>query len=583
GRAPGSAGMERAADYVEFWYRHAGLDPAFPEPGAASHDAPWTSYRQPMELPGRGVDIKMAEATFGGGQLEPGRDFIVLGCSGKGAVEAPITFVGYGIAEGQDGYTSFDGDERLDGRIAMLLRYEPMNEEGQSLWSDRRFSQFAAILPKLQELAKRGAVGVVLVNPPDSKFGRRGLDTTEGTQFGGSFDIPMIQVSQETAESMLHEASRGSGAADKSLLDWRRLADTAAVKTVKLADGAKLRMGADVSPQVTHTENIGAVLRGSGLLKDQWIVIGGHYDHVGFGYFGTDPRNRGQLHPGADDNASGTAAVLVLADRLAKEYKATPEGESRRSILFLSFTAEESGLEGSRHFVKNPTIPAEDIDLMINLDMVGRLRNDTLSLGGIGTAADFQAILQPEIDASGLTVALDPSGRGPSDHSSFYGAGMPVLFAFTGMHAEYHSPRDTADTVNPAGAAKVIRLIEDIALATAAAPQRLVFQSSDSGPGTDRGYAPVRLGITPGMGAPEGGAGVVVEAVSEGTSAAEAGVQAGDVLISWNGEELTGTGSLMENLRKHKPGDIVQLVLLRNGQRVVVTPTLKESTGRRGG
>ncbi|HMN96634.1 MAG TPA: M28 family peptidase [Phycisphaerales bacterium] len=585
GRAPGSAGIERAAEYIEWWMRRIGLEPAFPAlAGVPIADRPewavagddWTSYRQYFELPGGDLLVNRAELSTPGTSFEHGRDFAVLGSSGRAEATAPLAFAGYGLVEGRDGYTSFDEGVRLDGRIALLLRYEPLDEEGQSLWSDRRFSEHAAILPKLRAVAERGAAGIIMVNPPGARHGKEGLETPDSSRYGGDFEIPIVQATPEAAERLLAAAAPGGG----TLMDWRRRADRGEVRTVEFATDVPVQIVADVSERRVPTANVGGVLHGRGNLADEWLVIGGHYDHVGMGYFGTAPANRGQLHPGADDNASGTAAILVLARRLAEAYDEIPAELPLRSVLFMGFSAEESGLHGSRFYVRNPTVSGDRITAMVNLDMVGRLRNDELVVSGTGTAENFEEILRPHFEASGLTIRADPSGRGPSDHANFYGAGIPVLFPFTGLHAEYHTPRDHAYTVNPAGAVRVIALIEAVAMDLLRRTDRLQFRSSDASPGTDRGYAPVRLGVTPSMGQDDEVAGVLVEAVGAGSAAAEAGIQPGDVLVAWNGEDLTSTGSMMEQLRKHRPGDVVQIVLIREGERTVVNATLKASARR---
>jgi len=574
GRVPGTPGMDRAAEYVEWWMRHLGLHPAFPPESPADAGAE-ESFRQWFVLPGGTMELKHGAVELAGRALRADEEFVVLGSSGSGSVTAPVTFVGYGIREGRDGYTSFDEQTRLDGRIAMVLRYEPLDAEGRSRWNERRFSEFAGIQPKLRELAQRGAAGVILVNPPGAVHGRSGLESLSSSRWGEGFTIPIVQLSQEAAEALLAAADPEG----RSLLAWRTLADEGQVRTKNLADAVAVNITTELAESRIRTANIGGVLPGHGALKDEWLIIGAHYDHVGMGLFGSSSANRGLLHPGADDNASGTAALLLLARRLGLAYAETPSEQDRRSILFLAFSAEESGLHGSRYYVQNPTVPGDRTTAMLNMDMVGRLRQNRLSVSGTGTAEGFAALLAPHFANSELTIEANPSGRGPSDHANFYGAGIPVLFPFTGLHADYHKPADKAHTVNPQGAVKIIDLMEDIALDLALRPQRLVFVKSEGGAGQDRGYGPVRLGVTPGMGAEET-EGVLVEAVAEGTSAAEAGIQPGDILVAWNGEQMTGTAALMENLRKHQPGDAVQIVLLRKGERVVVTATLRESRRR---
>jgi len=570
GRAPGSRGKELSSEYIEFWLKQIGLEPAFPDTTGGDE---WTSHRQWLELPGGGTETLAASVTIGGVELAINDDFRIMGSSGNGLVEAPVTFVGYAIDEGPDGYTSFDDDVDLSGRIALMFRYEPMDADGASLWSDRRFSQHSAMATKLRSVIDRGAVGVLLVNPPETRHGRRGIDRPEQTRFGASFEQPMAMLGASAAARLLGHA----GEAD--LMAWRRRADLGEVRSVQLPDDLLVSIESEVRTRTISAANIGGVLRGKGELADDWIIIGGHYDHVGYGMFGTQPRYRGQLHPGADDNASGTASTLILARRFVDAYAELDDDADARSILFILFTAEESGLHGSRHYVRNPTVDAKAINLMINLDMVGRLRNDELLVTGTGTAEGFMDLLTPHFLASGLTIRPDPSGRGPSDHANFYGAGIPVLFPFTGLHDVYHTPRDRAYTLNPIGAIKVVDLTEAIAMDFATRPERLRFTSTDvvATPTRDRGYASVRLGVAPSMDEDAGGIGV--ESVSPGTSAHDAGILPGDVLLAWNGEDLTSMASLVEHLRKHEPGDVVKMTLLRDGETMILDVTLKSSEG----
>ncbi len=322
-----------------------------------------------------------------------------------------------------------------------------------------------------------------------------------------------------------------------------------------------------------YADNVGGILPGRGELADEWIVIGAHYDHVGYGSFGTLPANRGKLHPGADDNASGTAGVLILARQLADAYADEEDDHHLRSILFLAFSAEESGLHGSRYFVNHSTIRPQAITAMVNLDMIGRLRSGRLSVSGIGTAEEFEALLRPHFEQSDLTVATSEGGLGPSDHLNFFEAGIPVLFMFTGIHPEYTSPRDLAYTVNPAGAVKILNLVSSIVLDLAARSERLTFVHNTQGAVGPRMGAKVRLGIMPNYGA-DVESGVVVDVVFDGTSADEAGILPGDIILHWNGLEVTDGAKLMELFRAHQPGDVVTIILQRGEAQVELQVTL---------
>lgn len=591
GRAPGSDGIERAADYVEFWFERAGLEPAFPAAGG-DRDV-WTSHRQHFDLPGGRPSIERAvmqrdRADSGLESLELGREFTVLGNSGTADVSAPLAFLGYAIETGPDGYSSFTDDtvagDELAGRIAVMFRYEPLDDEGRSRFTSRRFSRHAAIAPKMKAAVDRGAAGIILVNPPGAVFAKDGLQDVAASRTGEELGIPIVQVTPEVADRLLSTADPEG----RDLRTLRGIADAGGHGCILLGSDREVRLATAIDGGMNRTANIGGVLRGRGDLADEWIVIGGHYDHVGFGTFGAMPTNRGRLHPGADDNASGTAAVIIASELLSRRYEEAAADANLRSILFLAFTGEESGLNGSRHYVSNPTLPAGSINVMMNLDMIGRMRSETLVVGGVGTAEGMLDDLRPVLLESGLTIHADPNGRSPSDHASFYGAGIPVVFFFTGTHDVYHQPGDYGWTVNPVGAAAVVELVVDVAERFATDPEKLVF---DDGRGdrverpapaaggsdpNDRGYAPVRLGIRPGMGGGDQ-LGVRIEGVSDNTSASEAGLRTGDVIIAWGGEDLIDVMDMVTRLREHQPGDVVEMVVIRDGEEVIVPVKMKAS------
>ena len=591
GRSPGGDGIERAADYVEFWFDRAGLEPAFPDPDVEG-DA-WTSHRQHLDLPGGRPSIEQAvmqrdRADEGRETLELGREFTVLGNSGTADVSAPLAFLGYAIESGPDDYSSFaddavNGDE-LAGRIVVMFRYEPLDDEGRSRFTSRRFSRHAAIPAKMQAAVDRGAAGIILVNPPGAVFAKDGLQDVAASRAGDELDIPVVQVTPEVA-SRLFSTVDPEG---RDLRTLRGIADEGGHGCILFESKAEVRLATAIDGGMNRTANIGGVLRGRGDLADEWVVIGGHYDHVGLGTFGAMPTNRGRLHPGADDNASGTAGVIIASELLSRRYEEAPADADLRSILFIAFTAEETGLNGSRHYVANPTLPAGSINAMINLDMIGRMRSDTVVVGGVGSAEGMLDDLRPILLESGLTIHADPNGRGASDHASFYGAGIPVVFFFTGTHDVYHQPGDYGWTVNPVGAAAVVELVVDVAERFATDPEKLVFDdgrakraerpkpaAGGSDP-NDRGYAAVRLGIRPGM---SGGdePGVRIEGVSDNTSASDAGLRTGDVIIAWGGEDLIDVMDMVTRLREHQPGDVVEMVVIRDGEEVVVPVKMKAS------
>lgn len=586
GRAPGSRGMEVAAEYLEFWMKKAGLEPAFPAieaNGQTPTEGDWVSFRQHFKIPGGTPRQLAADVVAADMELKDGTDFALLGmCGDADTKPLPVVFAGYAIDDGKDGYSSFGEKEDFTGKAVMFFRYEPLDEKGKSKWAERRFSEHSGVLTKIEEITKRGAAAIIMVAPPGAVDGRTSMESVASTRWGRRLDVPLIQMSIPAAERLL----KAGDPERRTLLEWRQAADEGKVKCVALGSSSTITLRTKLDSGGTEAENVGGVLRGKGALADQWVIVGAHYDHVGYGYFGANPGNAGKLHPGADDNASGTATLLVLAQHLSDLYTGNDAPKEARSVLFLGFTAEESGLRGSKWWVEHPTIAADKITMMLNMDMVGRLRSDTLSIFGVGTADGFMDILRPVFERSGLTVYADPTGRGPSDHASFYSASIPVLFISTGSHGDYHTPTDKGYTVNPEGGAKIVLLGADLVTTMGTRKEQLVFKSSDSIPSADRGYAGVRLGVMPGVtndddvAAGKRPLGVLVESVSAETAAAEAGIQKGDVLLSWNGEKLEDTAAMMARLREHKPGDVVKVVLWRAGRELPVDVTLRASKPR---
>ncbi|MCH8825073.1 MAG: M28 family peptidase [Planctomycetes bacterium] len=573
GRKAGTRGFELATEYLEFYMKLYGLTPAFESEDDESEGE--LSYKQPFGYGGRPrltFDLQDKQFAINDEELKYKEDYVVLAPSGGQSVTAPVTFVGYGIEKADDGYSSFDEETDLTGRVALLLRYEPLNEEGTSQWANQNFSRHAAIRNKVQSLVDRGAVAIILVNPPGAVGGKLKFESlTSSSRFvsrdRATLEIPFVQVTPKVVERILEIAD----VAGRDLATLRSLADAGEIKMAALTDELLITVSGKANmkneSKQNPSANVAGILAGKGDLADEWIVVGGHFDHVGYG------RNK-TLHPGADDNASGTAGMLILAKRFAMQYAGAEEDANLRSILFMGFGAEEAGLLGSAHFVENPAILLDDISLMVNMDMIGRVRSDSLMIGGTGTADEFDEMLPRLVANSQLTIHAAPRGRGPSDHANFYKKDMPVLFLFSGMHSEYHRPGDHSYTVNPTGAIMVIDLVESIVSEVAAMQAPLTLSSSSEQASTegrrrgrrspDRFGRNVRLGVIPKYSS-QRDTGVYVDGITEGLPAAIAGVQAGDVMLEWNGEELTGLNRMMQLLRASEAGEVVKLTIDREG------------------
>ncbi len=580
GRAPGTRGNQLAADMLEFHFKNLGLAPAFADDQTG---VPNASYRQTFEF-GKTARVlgQSAEWTAGGAPvtLEAGKQFNVLAFSGSGEATGPLVFAGYGINMGEDGYTSFPDGTDLTGKIVLLFRFEPMDEDGRSRWGQDNWTYHSQLESKISAVARRNPAGIILAHPPgldDDWVNEQrdrlkqdplpALETFESVSaMTGPAKVPVVMVTIEVAEALVKAASP-----QRFLLDLRKAAD-AKGEVVEL-DGVTVTLRADVERSPILTSNIGGIVKGSGALADEYIVIGAHYDHVGYGKFGAQPENRGKIHPGADDNASGTAGLMVLAEKLANACRAMPADTPRRSFLLIAFTAEESGLNGSRHYTRHMIADKSRHYLMMNMDMIGRLRESPpLEVSGVGTGEGLEEFVKPYLDSSGLVTKSLPGGQGPSDHASFDNAGIPVLFFFTGLHEQYHKPTDTPDLINPEGAARIIDLAYRIGLGAAERPDAMPHTR----PGRDGGdpHEPaspgpvpvkVRFGVTPGSYGEEKG-GVLFDAVAEGWSAAKAGLKAGDRLIRWNGQDVPNVESWMPLLGTAKPGDVVKVTVIRDGK-----------------
>ena len=319
------------------------------------------------------------------------------------------------------------------------------------------------------------------------------------------------------------------------------------------------------------TQNVVALLRGRDpALRGQYVVIGAHFDHLGTSTIGAlDPDAKDAVRLGADDNASGTAAVLELARVFAN---APP----RRSMLFVNFSGEEQGTLGSSYFVDHTPVPIDSIDAMLNFDMVGRLRADKLIVYGVATAKELPGLLDSANTAPRLSIAAQGDGFGPSDHSSFYARNIPVLHFFTDLHEDYHRASDVADKIDAGGEARVVALAARVARSIADRPPRLTYlRSAQPAPvaaaareGTD-----VYLGTIPDM-AGSDTPGLKLTGVRPGSPAEIGGLKAGDVIVEFGGKPVKDLYEYSDALYSHKPGDAVAIVVLRGGQRVTLQVTL---------
>ncbi|MBX3467012.1 MAG: M20/M25/M40 family metallo-hydrolase [Planctomycetes bacterium] len=538
GRDTGSPGERLAGDYLARAFAEYGLEPLGEDGG----------YFLPFQVSGDARLVRAALRVEREGfyrDFEPRRDATPFPFTASGKVDAPLVFAGYGITDPSRGYDDYEGLD-VRGKAVLVLRHEPREREGQ-------FSNHAHFATKARNAAEHGAVALLVVTDPLHHPGDDAL-----LPFGGGADELGV-VAFHVKQSLVQGLFRLAG---KDLTQVQREIDEAlAPRSFDL--GARLAADVEVErTPVTARNVVGRLPGGDPKLAHEVVVVGAHYDHVGRGGHGSlDPNGSGEIHNGADDNASGTAGMLELARAFSGAGK-----RPRRSIVFVGFSGEERGLLGSQAFVRQPPLPLENVVAMINLDMIGRMRNESVEVGGVGTSPGFRALAERAVATQKLRATYDPSGYGPSDHASFYAAKVPVLFFFTGLHEDYHRPGDDAEKIDAEGAARVARAAFHCIDGIAEADERPGYVEVPRQARGGRGGP--RLGVV--LDRAQAGGGVKVERVAEGGPAARAGLRAGDVIVRLGEVDIDTAADLTGALRQQKVGEPVTVVVLREGERVTL-------------
>jgi Tol biopolymer transport system component len=554
GRGLGTAGLGRAADHLERRLRALGLRPAFAG-----------GYRQPFQ-------VKTGVALVPGGTLEaagaalPTDAWTPLGFSSAGAFEGELVFVGYGVEAPPVGYQELSGVD-LRGKVAFMLRYEPQEKDEHSPFDGRRPSRWSGMRYKVHQARERGAVAVVFATGPLQDEGKDLLPALANDGPESPAGIPVVQVRRSVAERWLAEQG----------IDLRRFQETVDRDLAPQSRATSLRLRGRVALAATYAqaENLAGVLPGRGRLADEVVVVGAHYDHLGLGGDRSLRPNDRAVHNGADDNASGVAGALLAVEELKARLAGARE---HRTVVCALFSAEEVGLAGSAHFVSHPPFPVARVVGMINLDMIGRLREDKVVAFGAESAAEWADILAKAAAGRGLQMTARGDGYGPSDQTSFYAAKVPVLHFFTGTHEAYHTPDDDAGAINAEGGAQVALLTADVA-ERIAREVRPVYARSAAPPalqGDSRGYG-AYLGTVPDYRAmEETTGGVLLADVRAGGPAERAGIRGGDRLVELAGTKLANLYDMTFALQDHRPGETVDVVVLRGGERLTLRATLGE-------
>ncbi|WP_218933113.1 M28 family peptidase [Roseimaritima multifibrata] len=603
GRGPGTPGLDQAAEYIANVFRDAGLktdlidgqpfQPFQIELGAEATDE---ANNYVLVTDSKGPPQRYA--------LDVGMRPLALGASGE--ANGRLVFVGYGISAPELNYDDFAGVD-IEGAIVMLIRKAPTTPDKKGPFDAKQNARHTYFSTKVQAAVQRGAAGVLIVNDPASGAAQRRrlqqrvaaeqerIDTIDKniadapagltkviSRLQETREVSVKQIKQlETelalAENALLQVGEAGGLKDPvsaPVISFSRKAASQMLKeslgsdleTIEQEIGSthqpqsreipdlELKVKTEIRDSKITTSNVLATLPGRGPLANETVVIGAHYDHVGMGGNGSLAPGTIAVHNGADDNGSGTVTLLEVARRMRAEFA---ESESHRRILFIAFSGEERGLLGSKFYIANPVFPLQDTVAMINLDMVGRLKDNEVTVYGTGTAMEFDGLLDRINEKSQFNLTRVASGYGPSDHSSFYQAKIPVLFYFTGLHNDYHRPSDDFDKIDFGGLVR----ITDTVLSTAkflATGTRPTYQSTEPGAKITRQLT-VHLGIR----MQNGDNFVRIAEVAPSSPAERAGLRSGDIVTQMDGKPIKHSDEILAALRNKNPADLMTVAVKR--------------------
>jgi len=553
GRGNGSPGMEQAARFLAEEYRRIGLEPAGSD---GTFFQPFTITMGQNLGPDNRFEIRGPEIAQ---ELSIGTEYKLLSYGPKPSVSGELFFAGFGITttESDLGYDDY-GDWDVRGRVILAFEHEPQERSASSPFHGKDLTPYSTVIHKALNARSRGAVALILI-PDRFNHPKRGSRQAPQMERVANVGIPTVRLTGRWGERLLREAGRDPSEIDR----WIHHHLTPYSFPM---DGISIRLDADVVPIRHEVRNVVGVLPGD---SKEAVVVGAHYDHLGLGDESSlAEQHLGQIHNGADDNASGVAGLLVLA----RDFSVARPG---RTLVFAAFAAEELGLLGSRHYVQHPPYPLEQTVAMVNLDMIGRSDGDVL-IGGVGTAEEFRDLLHEVEVKSPLTFKYASTPRGSSDHLSFAAAGVPVLFFFTGLHPDYHKPSDDWEKIDLVRTWQVVEAVRQTVDRMNRLEKRPSYVDLRHGrpPLDDRPW----LGIAPDMSWTLGG--VRIAQVLSWSPAHDAGLQEEDVLVEFGGRVVRNLRDLRNLLRSRGPGDQVRVLVLRQGRLVEMTARLDRRSAR---
>ena len=537
GRMTGTPELYKAAEFLKNEFESYGLKPLFN--GSYFQEFP---FMEKLELGDKNEFVtEFVNVNSPGGRYSKlEQEFIPLSFTDNQSIECKVVFAGYGISARELEYDDYAGIDVKD-KIVVVFRNHPDMKSPHS-----KFEQYSSLRYKTTNARDKGAKGIIFVNTSDKT------------------EDPLIELRYDNAAKITGISAvqvKRSALGFISLSDLQNQIDSTLKPKSFIVEENQLTIG--LSTEVNEVKgtsvNVGAYLdAGNEKFKDEYLVLGAHFDHLGWGGQNSLYKGEPSIHNGADDNASGTSGLLELAEKFA-----SIKNQLDRKIVFVAFSGEELGLLGSSYVVNNFPIPIENDITMINMDMIGRLnaKND-LIVYGTGTSSKWKNILDDKNEYD-LNLTFNDEGFGPSDHSSFYGKKVPVLFFFTGTHSDYHKPSDDADKINAAGQEKVLKYVYDVALTivnSETRPDYISVERKDTGQMTG---TKVYVGTVPDFAGEVDG--YKLGGVTDGSPAAKAGLQAGDIITQFGDKKISNIYDFTYALGNYVPGDKVK-VLVKRGE-----------------
>lgn len=581
------------------------------QPGKPDENFATFSFASPTGEPGQPIEAKLNQA------LNP----LALGAESGEVDSRPVIFVGYGITAPELKYDDYAGINAKDA-VVVILRKEPRVSDPRSPFDGVKNTRHAFFTTKVKNALAHGAAAVMFVNdensideatriirfkvqqekdrkktllekmaslPDEAKNSRTnfqmqldgvaasvealklelekasrglmGISEAGATTFENT-SIPVVSLARDTLDQLMTRSVATSLTQSESIINERLRPDSRVLVGVTCTLKTKLK------PTSANSPNVVGVIAGKGDLANETVIIGAHYDHVGMGGYGSLAPGTIEIHNGADDNASGVATMLGAAAMLAQKTKTI---ESHRRIVCIGFTGEERGLIGSKFYVDHPLYALETTAAMINLDMVGRLRDNELTVYGTGSASGLDALVEDVNQTAGFELYKIPSGYGPSDHMSFYTAGVPVLFYFTGLHNDYHRPSDDFDKIDFGGMTRITDTVSDVTLQLAVHKERPEYVKTDQ-----RVQIRRQLTVYLGVSLSDRGDHVVLSYVGADSPAQQSGLKAGDQLSRIGTRRIRTSTDVFDLLRNHRPGDAVQIQVIRRGKPLDVVVKLAQ-------